>query len=349
MKEIPPPREPADFFAQRRTVLLAHPEYKKQLEGFIEGLEVHQEVPVETHLGQGKDDQVLGPLSMSLAVLADDMLGLVHLLYSAGEPVHALREQFGTTIAVWSEYAALHDRFHRSPAAPYRAPHLDLGDRDYWKALRLASFALLLGNSELLPQIASLWDYENEELDGLLERLIAPFVPNRAQPPDTCTRHLPYFKLLKVFTADPTKRPTLMAKYLDEWYTASRREPYFNSHTKGRDHSFLGYWSFEAAAVAYVLDIDDTSFREHEFYPKDLADFAKALQRPTEIGGVSTPIAGPTDRLRCIAGQACPREGMWFTPARADSRRHFASGEVMPEIGGSFGATIWQYDPSGVS
>lgn len=48
--------------------------------------------------------------------------------------------------------------------------------------------------------------------------------------------------------------------------------------------------------------------------------------------------------LRCEAGNACPREGWWFTPAREGSRRRFAQGEVMPEVGGDWGATIWQWD-----
>lgn len=49
-------------------------------------------------------------------------------------------------------------------------------------------------------------------------------------------------------------------------------------------------------------------------------------------------------RLRCEAGQPCPREGFWFTPARSNSRRHFKAGEQMPDVGGDYGTTIWQWD-----
>jgi hypothetical protein len=48
--------------------------------------------------------------------------------------------------------------------------------------------------------------------------------------------------------------------------------------------------------------------------------------------------------LRCEAGQPCPREGFWFTPAKTSSRRYFHAGEVMPDVGGDYGATIWQWD-----
>ncbi|NRF69456.1 DUF1911 domain-containing protein [Aquincola sp. S2] len=274
-----------------------------------------------------------------------DAVTYLHLQYTAGMPVDRLRQFLPDAVAFWTEFAAYDKAYDSSPAAGgRRVPHIDLHDKDYWNAIRLTSFAILFGQHGLLPSIAPLWDYENEEMDGLLERLIAPFVPGRAPPPDTCTRHLPYFKLLKVLAADPDKRSALMAKYMDEWYVASRREPYYESHTKGREHSFLGYWSFEAAAVAYVLDIDDTTFRDHEFYPRDLADFARSLPRPVVLGGPPASDTDSTDRLRCTAGQPCPRSGFWFTPARPDSRRQFAQGDVMPELGGDYGATIWQWD-----
>jgi hypothetical protein len=50
--------------------------------------------------------------------------------------------------------------------------------------------------------------------------------------------------------------------------------------------------------------------------------------------------AASTSRLRCEAGVPCPREGEWSTPAAAGSRR-FKSGEMMPELGGDYGKTIW--------
>ena len=53
---------------------------------------------------------------------------------------------------------------------------------------------------------------------------------------------------------------------------------------------------------------------------------------------------GTAQRLRCEAGQPCPREGWWFTPAKAGSRRFFAQGDVMPAYSTDYGMTIWQWD-----
>lgn len=337
----------ARFLASRRTVLLGYPRYAKVVSDITENFE---DATSEELRRATRDPEVAAAdVSASAQARAWDAVAYLHLQYSAGESMMIAGEFFPDAAIYWSEYAAYHCAFHEtSEAAGRRVPHVDLHDTDYWDAIRLTSFAILLGHTALLPRIAALWDYENDEMDGLLERLVAPFVPGRAPPPDSCTRHLPYFKLLKVFAAEPAARPALMARYMDQWYTASRREPYYESHTKGREHSFLGYWSFEAAAVAYVLDIDDASFRDHEFYPKDMADFARSLPRPAAIGGPAEPASTPSDRLRCLAGQPCPRTGYWFTPAAAGSRRHFDAGHTMPDLASSDGAsgwaTVWQWD-----
>jgi hypothetical protein len=58
----------------------------------------------------------------------------------------------------------------------------------------------------------------------------------------------------------------------------------------------------------------------------------------------SAALEAPATRLRCEAGERCPREGFWSTPAKADSRRRFEAGEIMPAFSSDYGATIWQWD-----
>jgi hypothetical protein len=47
---------------------------------------------------------------------------------------------------------------------------------------------------------------------------------------------------------------------------------------------------------------------------------------------------------RCEAGERCPREGYWFTPAQENSRRSFKLSEMMPNLSTDYGGTIWQWD-----
>lgn len=65
---------------------------------------------------------------------------------------------------------------------------------------------------------------------------------------------------------------------------------------------------------------------------------------PGGRAGTVASASGNTMRMRCEAGQPCPSEGFWFTPAKVGSRRHFKAGEVMPKFKSDYGATIWQWD-----
>lgn len=57
-----------------------------------------------------------------------------------------------------------------------------------------------------------------------------------------------------------------------------------------------------------------------------------------------SPAKIPTVRPGIPAGQVCPESGWWFTPAKADSRRLFKQGEIMPDLDSAWGSTIWQWD-----
>jgi hypothetical protein len=91
--------------------------------------------------------------------------------------------------------------------------------------------------------------------------------------------------MLKVLSPDQFKQqrrePLLDYKYylaeaqdLDDWYAASKREPYYDSLKKGS--AFRGYWSWEAAAITFLLEIDDFTYANARFNPTDLVQFSRA-------------------------------------------------------------------------
>ncbi|MEZ4907013.1 MAG: DUF1910 domain-containing protein [Saprospiraceae bacterium] len=45
---------------------------------------------------------------------------------------------------------------------------------------------------------------------------------------------------------------------------------------KDRHETYFGAWSFESAAIVAILDLDDSSFRDNPYYPKDLVDYYRA-------------------------------------------------------------------------
>ncbi|WP_256979543.1 DUF1911 domain-containing protein [Burkholderia sp. AU16741] len=91
----------------------------------------------------------------------------------------------------------------------------------------------------------------------------------------------------------------------------------------------VGYWAVEAAAVAYLLQLDDSSFREHLLYPKDLADFARSFDASSKVtapafqGGVATTVR---------TGQTCPETGIWKAQGHHVPGVMVRQGERMPEV-----------------
>ncbi|WP_407503992.1 PoNe immunity protein domain-containing protein [Acinetobacter baumannii] len=277
-----------------------------------------------------------------------DVLNLMSLQYSAGGDISFIKELYPYLLHWMEEYAETSHLYNLSPDAGGRYVwHISLGTEDYWYiALRLICFGLLTGYADQMARIMPIIDYveatpEGQEKDGLIERLVAPFVAGRGTPPDEARRHLPYRKLIKVFNAAPEQRPALILQYLESWYEASRREPYYNQHPRAdidEGFTYYGYWSWEAAAVTWLLEIDDALYRDHEFYPKDLVDFARSQSNVV-------PNEEQPERIKVKGGEACIKTGHWITPAKPDTRLYFTQGAILPILSETdWGEVYWYWD-----
>jgi len=323
--------------------LLEQEMYHKRFDTFVNGL-----YTVVDGFSHYKNDSKFGGYIASGHQRLKDALNLISLQYSAAGDLNFIKELYPYLLHWTEEYAETSHLYNLSPDAGGRYVwHISLGTEDYWYiALRLICFGLLTGYADQMNRIMPIIDYteatpEGQEKDGLIERLIAPFVTDRGTPPNEARRHLPYRKLIKLFDAAPEKRPDMMLQYLEDWYEASRREPYFEQHPEtdlrsGR--SYYGYWSWEAAAVTWLLDIDDTNYREHQFYPKDLVDFARSQ---AESVSAETTI----EKIKIKGGEQSTKTGFWTTPAQPNQRQHFSKGEILPTLSEQdWGEVYWYYD-----
>jgi len=196
------------------------------------------------------------------------------LSYSAGCDLAKLRALYPSIVEAWRTHERFHHAYDQCPegASSQAATYALLGDA-FHIVNRMVCLGILLGWGELLPSVARIIEYKNPRMDGMLEHMLSHYVPDRDTTITGCTRHRPYFGTLKIFSSPVNARPAMMAEYLEDWYRASSREPYYESHTRGP--VFKGYWSWEAAAITFLLDIDDSGYRNAEFYPADLVDFAR--------------------------------------------------------------------------
>lgn len=58
----------------------------------------------------------------------------------------------------------------------------------------------------------------------------------------------------------------------EDWYKALRDTPTYNQHDK-TDGNYVGYYCFVAAAIVKIKNLDDSSFRDNKYYPKDLIEY----------------------------------------------------------------------------
>ncbi|WP_147400458.1 PoNe immunity protein domain-containing protein [Acidovorax cavernicola] len=146
-------------------------------------------------------------------------------------------------------------------------------------AIDVISIGVLLGAGDAIRQVAH-WTERYRGTDLLFESLIEPAISDPRDNTDFF--HVsPYDPLIDAFytVETPDEASAKVKEYLDGWYKSFEGAPWHDGHlhaVEGEYMPYYGYWSFEAAAVCLIHGIDDSSFRDHLLYPKDLADWARA-------------------------------------------------------------------------
>lgn len=268
--------------------------------------------------------------------VASDNMQLILLRYTAGRPLSELHDQLPAVIKAFDTYIPLDN------PRPNEAHTLEITQLEaYVYVMWLLALCRLLGHEELVPKVIG-WLDRNAEFnrgrDGLFESVVEKLTGSRYETERVLLHPDAYRPLAKATVPNATDRPALVKEFVENWYKYMDDCYWHGTHTDKEGSSYFGYWCLEAALVTFLWDIDDTSYRDHLVYPKDLVDYAR------KNFPLHAPDAGGSARLRCPAGQPCPQEGYWHTPAKAGSRRFFKAGQIMPRFEGDYGETIWQWD-----
>lgn len=80
-----------------------------------------------------------------------------------------------------------------------------------------------------------------------------------------------YDFLLDSWDGEQTEASKVLKKYLkNDWY--NKDCGCYEAH-KSRQNIYYGYWSFEAGAVAKILQLDDKDLRNEPYYPYDMVHY----------------------------------------------------------------------------
>lgn len=189
--------------------------------------------------------------------------------YGRGDSVDAMRDSVVQAVEMLELYMSTLAREQLDHRTRQMYERLDLA-RVYLFSVLLGFLVASRSPAPQVQRVLTLMDHAGE--DALLDR-IAVALGDDHRPVAAKAKFVPvHNELAKVFALPAAVRPRALQRYVQGWY--SRMKPiYWHDNHNGGEGAYFGYWCFEAALVAMLLDIDDSSLAGYPNYPADLVRF----------------------------------------------------------------------------
>lgn len=190
--------------------------------------------------------------------------------YSAGDPLDDIRARV---------LYAFEDLQRHQAAFPEH--YLKLWEADtYYFTMLLSSWAVLFNLPQGLDILAAFiskdpGDGHDPFIHALFTSLGVKGFPGQGAEllhPD------PYGIIYTSLTDDRAAQQASMSKYLKRWYKSKAVKGCYwhNNHTLiHHPENHLGYWAFETGMLTVLNHLDDSAYRQLNFYPRDLVDYSK--------------------------------------------------------------------------
>ncbi|NTS77880.1 DUF1911 domain-containing protein [Catenovulum sp. SM1970] len=196
--------------------------------------------------------------------LVRDSMELLHLKYSRGDNLAEFKPLLLETLTYRQWQKKFADALPPNEQVA-RISKEELGEHKTETLLQWLAFSYCLNmGQDYYQQVLNL--IANQGQDGLLDNLAIAMGDTGREVAENPLFKKRFGKLHKVVIAEPAQRPQLLKTYLDAWYKLYGSP---DLHLMDTD-TYKGYWCWEAALVVKLYNIDDSSFIDHEYYPKDL-------------------------------------------------------------------------------
>jgi len=250
------------------------------------------------------DKHSLGELSLASNVSArewdlyEEQKFLIRL-YGAGETLQNLKKEvdaLAERLLINTNYVRQYGDRYKSPVYPLFGWHR--------RSFGYLAITLLLTDSEVtVHTVRQLVSPQKEKQSYLFDLLLhaydtAHLVQKRYQSYKYSAAWID--PLIGVLSLAPEERANALARHMQNWLRFMRAygwKPNLNT-APGQDNLFCDF-AFEVALAVCAYDIDDTTFRDHPYYPRDLADYyrlhirhSRDRWRPLHVGA-DLPITLP--------------------------------------------------------
>lgn len=280
----------------RRQKFLGEKDYLSNLNWFDDGIKrAHDILQTEKLIPSARNSFLWRIASNSLQRLILD--------YTGGRPVDDVRAQLPAVIENFDAY--IRDEVSPRLQTPPRAvaDTLEITQLEaYVYVFWLLALCKLLRCEAQIPKVMSWVDETfkfNRGRDGLFENVVHALTGESVPAERVLLHPSPYRPLARATVYAAEERPELVKEFVETWYKHMKPCFWHGTHIEGT--SYFGYWAFEAALVTVLWNIDDSSYRDHLVYPKDLVDWYRSHAN-----------VAPEDMPpRTPAGQSCPQAGWW--------------------------------------
>ncbi|MBI9065005.1 MAG: DUF1911 domain-containing protein [Marinilabiliaceae bacterium] len=192
-------------------------------------------------------------------------------MYSMGEQLESLKAEYvivlNYMVTGWDNHIV---KFKKGrPQVIYDKYMLN----EYCYMVWMLSLAILLVVSDKEINILSTL-IENGNIDDELINLLLSALTGKKISDTSKTTYKPFEGVSKDGDKIDNKS---MKKYLDKWYSNTKLLMWHNYKISvNTTKYYYGYWSFEAAAITCIKDLDDSNYRDNKYYPKDLVDYYRS-------------------------------------------------------------------------
>lgn len=323
----------SDFTLQRRQQFLTEEYYSNILNHYNESIKLF----IESYAFE--DDQYNCGEASRWSLITAINLDFLYLTYTAGKQIEELTPLFEKVIEGYERQSEALAIFNKSEKPSVIATQNE--------TLNILALAFLLNRNDLFSRIHPLVNGEGDGHTGedeIINKFFKLSDPKHPTVNEGNLFALGYAKLCdvidNVLVKDNKEHAIeLLDEYLADWYQMNKNELWFNSHLAPvEEMRYCGYWAFEAAALVYLLDLDDNSLHRHLFYPKDIVQWIRS----------STPTKVTTDdvaKIKVKGGDKCSKTGYWTTPAQPDTRPYFTEGTILPKLSHTdWGEVYWYFD-----
>lgn len=179
--------------------------------------------------------------------------------YSLGEDISAIEEDFHNAI----DYLE----------------HTGTREVGYLDLLWMVSLGILLETDKKNIERLSKLVEKKKISDSVIDFLLCASDIGWTKITNVYFKENPYAKtreIIELAQTDKREASKRMQTYMEkEWFKGHYDYEWKNSH---KEPGYVGYWSFETAALAKILELDDASLINHNHYPYDLAHYKNSMK-----------------------------------------------------------------------